>query len=105
MPKAAGQPRKAKTPKEKATRRKPTFQCVCTGGCKGRARELSEATYKKHTKFRELDKAENEDVVAVDDRGSKSPQQDNVQHTEHDEIVSFQTVVQETSLKYSLRFV
>ena len=94
---AAGRPRKAKATKEKATSRKPTFRCTCTGGCKGRTRELSEAMYKKHAKFRELDEARNKGNV--DELASKSPQQANVQRSQHDESVSFQTVIQETLLK------
>lgn len=59
--------------------------------------------YKKHAKFRELDEARNEGNM--DELASKSLQKANVQHSQHDESVSFQTVIQETSLKYSLYFV
>src|ERR1700761_5585510 len=59
--------------------------------------------YKKHAKFRELDEARNEGNM--NELASKSLQQANVQRSQHDESVSFQTVIQETSLKYSLYFV
>lgn len=88
MPKAAGKTRKVKTTKGKAASGKPTFTCACTGGCKGRTRELSEALYKKHAKFRELDEAPGEGNV--DELASESLQQaSNVQRSEHDEFVSF----------------
>jgi hypothetical protein len=72
----------------KATSGKPTrtFTCACTGGCKGRIRELSEALYKKHAKFRELDEAT--DNLKGNDLAS--PQQANIQYSQHDhESVSF----------------
>jgi hypothetical protein len=92
MPKATGTARKVKTTKGKAASRKPTFTCACTGGCKGRTRDLSEALYKKHAKFRELDKAT--DKGNVDDSDLASPlsrQANHIQHSQHDddEVVSF----------------
>jgi len=101
MPKAAGKARKVKTTKGKAASGgKPTFTCACNGGCKGRTRELSEALYKKHAKFRELDEAT--DKGNVDDLAS--PQQANIQHSQHDESVSFQIAIQatRTSLNHAL---
>ena len=91
MPKAAGKARKVKTTKENAASEKPTssFTCACVGGCKGRTRELSEALYKKHAKFRELDKAT--DKGNMDDLAS--PRQVNIQHSQHDESVSFQIAI------------
>jgi hypothetical protein len=83
MPKAA-LAGKART-KGKAESGKPTYTCACIGGCKGRTRQLSEALYKKHAKFRELDEAT--DKGNVDDLAS--PQQANIQHSQHDESVSF----------------
>jgi hypothetical protein len=92
MPKAA-----VKTTKGKAASGKPTFTCACTRRCKGRVRELSEALYNKHAKFRELDEATNKGNT-VDDLASR---QANVQHSQHDESVSFRIVIQVTSLKYT----
>ena len=71
MPKATDKARKVdgKTTKGNTTSGKPTF-----GGCKGCTRELSEALYKRHAKFRELDKANNR---SVDARDLASPQQAN----------------------------
>ena len=71
MPKATGKARKVdgKTTKGNTTSGKPTF-----GGCKGCTRELSEALYKRHAKFRELDEANNRNVDA---RDLASPQQAN----------------------------
>ena len=66
MPKATGKARKVKTTKGKAASGKPTFTCACTGGCKGCTQELSEALYKRHAKFRELDEANNGNVDARD---------------------------------------
>ena len=85
MPKATGKARKVKTTKGKAASGKPTFTCACTGGCKGRTRELSEALYKKHANFRALDEAT--DKGNVDDLAS--PLQTNIQHSQHNESVSF----------------
>jgi hypothetical protein len=79
--KVTGKARKAATQPASG---KPTFTCACTGGCKGRTRELSVALYKKHAKFRELDEAT--------DKGNNlaSPQQANIQYSQHDlESVSF----------------
>ena len=71
MPKATDKARKVygKTTKGNTTSGKPTF-----GGCKGCTRELSEALYKRHAKFRELDKANNR---SVDARDLASPQHAN----------------------------
>ena len=55
MPKAASKAKKGETMKRKATNGKVTFACSCNGGCKGRKREISEALYKKHANFRELE--------------------------------------------------
>jgi hypothetical protein len=52
MPKAASKTKKIKTTKVE-TSGKLTFECACIGGCKGRKRQISEALYKKHAKFRE----------------------------------------------------
>ena len=49
---------KAATTKGKAANRKAMFICACIGGCKGRKRQISEALYKKHAKFRELEGSE-----------------------------------------------
>lgn len=60
MPKAvgeAGKARKVKSNLKAAGKLTRTFICACTSGCKGRSREISEALYKKHAKFRELDEA------------------------------------------------
>ena len=51
MPKAASKTKKVKTMKGKTA----TFACACIGGCKGRKRQISEALYKKHAIFRELE--------------------------------------------------
>ena len=101
MPKATGKARKVngKTTKGNTASGKPTFTCACTGGCKGRTRELSEALYKRHAKFRELDEANNGNVDA---RDLDSPQQANIQQSQHDESVSFQIAIQATSLRYIL---
>jgi hypothetical protein len=106
MPRAkvAGKARKVKTTKgnlkSTSTSRKPTFTCACTGGCKGRIRELSEALYKKHAKFRELDEAT--DKGNMDDLAPESPRQANlnVQYSQHDEsvTVSFKFKPEATSL-------
>jgi hypothetical protein len=50
----------------------------CTDGCKGHTQELSEALYKKHAKFRELDKATHKGNM--DDLAS--PWQANIQYSE-----------------------
>jgi hypothetical protein len=55
MPKAASKTKKVETSKGKAASEKLTFACACIGGCKGRKRQISEALYKKHAKFRELE--------------------------------------------------
>jgi hypothetical protein len=89
MPKATGTARKVKTTKGKAASMKPTFTCACTGGCKGRTRDLSEALYKKHAKFRELDKATDKGNVDDSDLASPLSRQANIQHSQHDEVVSF----------------
>jgi hypothetical protein len=57
MPKAASKAKKEEAKKRKATNGKVTFACGCKGGCKGRKREISEALYKKHANFRELEDA------------------------------------------------
>lgn len=57
MPKAPAKTQKVQTAKGKATRQKPIFTCACTGGCNGRMREISEAQFKRHATFRELDEA------------------------------------------------
>ena len=54
MPKAASKAKKGETTKRKATNGKA---CGCNGGCKGHKREISEALYKKHANFRELEDA------------------------------------------------
>ena len=104
MPKATGKARKVagKTTKGKAASGKPTFTCACTGGCKGRTQELSEALYKKHAKFRELDEATDKDNMDARDSSLASPQQANIQHSQHDDSVSFQIAIQATSLRYIL---
>ena len=94
MPKVAGKPRKVKTTRAVASR-KPTFTCTCTGGCKGCTQELSEALYKKHAKFRVLDEATNKGNV--DDLAFCG--QADIQHSQHDESVSFQIAIQVTLLK------
>ena len=75
MPKATGKARKVdgKTTKRNTARGKLTFTCTCTGGCKGCTQELTEALYKRHAKFRELDEANNGNVDARD-LTSSSPQ-------------------------------
>ena len=57
MPKAPAKARKTQTAKGKIARQKLTFTCACTGGCNGRTREISEALFKRHATFRELDEA------------------------------------------------
>ena len=59
MPKATSTTKELETTKRKAANRKATFVCACIGGCKGRKRQISEALYKKHAKFRELERSEN----------------------------------------------
>ena len=68
MPKATGKARKVdgKTIKGNTASGKLTFTCTCTGGRKGCTQELSEALYKRHAKFRELDEANNGNVDARD---------------------------------------
>ena len=63
MSKATGNARKVdgKTTKGNTASRKLTF-----GGCKCCTRELSKPLYKRHAKFRELDKANNGNVDARD---------------------------------------
>ena len=73
MPKAvgkAGKARKVKGNLKAAGKSTRTFTCACTSGCKGHTREISEALYKKHAKFRELDEAT--DKGNVDDLESVS---------------------------------
>jgi hypothetical protein len=57
MPKAASKTKKVKSTKgdSEAASGKLTFACACIGGCKGRKRQISEALYKKHAEFRELE--------------------------------------------------
>jgi hypothetical protein len=99
MPKAADklEVRKVKATKGKAASRKPTFTCACTGGCKGRTRELSEALYKKHAKFRELDEAT--DKGNLDDLASQQANS-NIQHGRHGESVSYRLQFNATSLQF-----
>ena len=75
MPQATGKARKVdgKTTKGNTTSRKPTF-----GGYKGCTQELSEALYKRHAKFWELDEANNRNV---DEWDLASPQQANIQQS------------------------
>ena len=55
MPKAASKTKKVETTKGKVVSGKLTYACVCIGGCKGCKQQISEALYKKHAKFRELE--------------------------------------------------
>ena len=97
MPKAAGKARKVKTTKGKAASGKLTFTWICTGGCEGHTQELSKALYKKHPKFRELDETTDTGNMPDD---LASPCQANIQHSQHNESVSFQIAIQATSLQY-----
>lgn len=58
MPKAATTTKEVEKTKGKAANRKATFVCACIGGCKGRKRQISEALYKKHARYRELEGSE-----------------------------------------------
>ena len=53
MPKAAKKVKSRANEGEGSVAEK--FSCACIGGCKGRKRQISEALYKKHAKFRELE--------------------------------------------------
>lgn len=97
MPKAASKARQVKTTQGKATSGKPTFKCACTGGCEGRTRELSGALYKRHAKFRELDEATEKGNIDE----LSFPQRENIQHSQHDESVSFQNASQSILLKHA----
>ena len=57
MPKAARKAKNVETTMGKTVNGRPTFACGCIGGCKGHKRKISEAFYKKHAKFRELEDA------------------------------------------------
>jgi hypothetical protein len=70
MPKAASKTEKVKTTKGKVASGKLTYACACIGGCKGRKQQISEALYKKHAKFRELeDRLQDE---RIDERPNES---------------------------------
>ena len=58
MPKAATTTKEVEKTKGKAANRKATFVCACIGGCKGHKRQISEALYKKHARYRELEGSE-----------------------------------------------
>ncbi len=80
MPKAAKRP---KTKRLKTTNSLATFTCACTGGCHGRQRELSEAQYKKHARFRRSD----EDRDSGDASNDVAPSQStNIRHSEPEPV-------------------
>ena len=101
MPKATGKARKVQTTRGKAASRlgRPTFTCTCTGGCQGRTRELSEALFKRHDKFRELDKA-NDKGNADDLVSSALNEQVNIEYEKHNQANSESVSYQTTNLKF-----